>query len=140
MNGPLDIKDVVDRGKPNSERIPILVNEDFYLQYQWIGLGIKQPEQKIFPINDNCLWLGSGQVYKGDWIFVYTGKGNPTTTPIPSQDSKIYTVHWNRSTTLFNSAEIHPYLLDGGIILPPSFTPSPSLSELLSSLGKDEEG
>lgn len=122
MSDYMSILDVVDRGIPNQERIPIFIKNDFYLQTQWVGLGVMQPDKKIFPINDNSFWLGIGWVKKGDWIFLYTGKGEPRINEIPNQETKIYTVHWNREKTLFNSPELHPYLLDGGLFLPPAFT------------------
>lgn len=140
MDSSLRILDAANRGIPNIEHIVIRVERDFYIQNQWVGIGIRQPNDTIFPLNDNSLWLGTGWVNQGDWIFVYTGKGSPRTNPIPNQDNKIYTVHWNRERTLFSSPEIHPYLLDGGIYLPPSFQPRDRLGELLGANSPPEHG
>ncbi|WP_299663770.1 hypothetical protein [uncultured Ruegeria sp.] len=136
IDSALMLMDVVDRGVPNLERIPIKVEEDFYLQYQWIGIGIKQPNSHIFPINDNSMWLGMGWVKKGDWIFVYTGKGEPRSNRIPGLENSIYTVHWNREATLFSSDEIHPYLLEGLVSLPPAFNDAPQQSGLFLETGQ----
>lgn len=130
MTPELKLYDVVDRGLPNKERIPIHVLSDYYMQNIWIGLGLRHSPGQLMPINDNSLWLGTGWVKKGDWIFIYTGKGEPQTNQIPNQDNKTYTYHWNRSSVLFSSPELHPYLLEGSISLPPELT----MQNLLNAL------
>ena len=127
----LKIMDVINRGIPNQERVPIFVNRETDLERFWLGIGIRQPDNRIYPINDNLMWLGNGFVTPGDWLFVYTGKGSPQTNKIPNQPNKIFSMHWGRDQTLFLSPEVSPYLLCGVIALPPSHsTPRPSLNQL----------
>ena len=121
MIDALEILDVVDRGVPNTERVPIKVNMNFELGLQWLGIGIKRTDGRVFPLNDSLIWLGGGIVKTGDWLVIYTGKGVPTTTDFPDRDSAIYSLHWNRSHTIFNSEAIVPYLMDSRIYLSPDF-------------------
>jgi hypothetical protein len=136
MTLALELLDVIDRGIPNKERVPIKVNSDYYLANAWVGIGIKTSEDKIFPLNDNSLWLGMGWVRPGDWIFAYTGSGKPNVEDVPGSNSKIYTIFWNRPKVVFVSEEIHPYLLEGDITLPPSFKINDNFSKLLEFLSK----
>jgi hypothetical protein len=135
MINSLIINDVMDRGIPNLERIPIRVTQDYHLQNVWLGLGLKQSTNDMLPINDNLLWLGAGWVKAGDWIFVYTGKGEPKRNQLPNQENSIYTIHWNRSEVIFSSAELFPYLLAGSASFPPSFYEN-QLASALSQYGK----
>ena len=120
---PFEILGVYDRGVPNQERIVIRVYGFTDLNRIFIGVGMRQPPQSILPINDNSLWMGSGFVMPGDWIYVYTGRGNPRVDSIPNQDNKIYTMHWGRTTVLFQSPELVPFIyrLDW-VRLPNEFT------------------
>lgn len=118
----LELRDVIDRGVPNLERIPLYATFDVTLGNYWLGLGLKQSQESIFPINDSLFWLGNGYLEKGDWLFVYSGTGIPTTHEMPNQSNKISTLHWNKGQTLFHSAEIYPYLIAGDIRFPPSFS------------------
>lgn len=111
MISSLRIFDVQDRGIPNSEHVVLRADAFCDLGHFWMGIGLRQGDNSIFPINDNLLWLGSGYVVQGDWIFVYTGLGTPTVNEIPNQKNRIYTLHWNRDKILFGAREIFPYLI-----------------------------
>ncbi len=111
MIEPLKIVDVFERGVGGSEGISVRVQDFCDLGHYWLGLGIRQSDQEIFPLNDNLLWLGRGAVNSGDWVFVYTGWGQPRTLDIPNVTSKIYSMHWNRDDVLFSSPEVFPYLI-----------------------------
>ena len=131
MLDSLRIMDVIDRGTPNQERVPILVDKETELGNYWLGIGIRQTDNQIYPINDNMMWLGNGFVTQGDWLFVYTGLGSPRTNNVPNQSNHIFSMHWGRDQTLFSSPEIFPYLLSGVIDLTPSHsTPRPPLNQL----------
>lgn len=140
MEQALTILDVVDRGIPNKERIPIKVNADYYLGSIWIGVGIYNGNDRIFPLNDNIMWLGAGWVKAGDWVFIYTGRGAPKTDKLPNSENSIYTVFWNRSTVVFKTPELHPFILDGLIGLPPACKVDPHTQALIDAmLGKASE-
>lgn len=124
IDDQLKLHDVIDRGKPNLERIPIFVQSRTMMGQFWLGLGVRQANAQLSPINDNLFWLGSGWVNAGDWIFVYTGRGEARTGDIPNQIAKIYSIHWNRDRTLFSEPDIHPYLLEGYVRFPPSVVES----------------
>jgi len=109
----LNILDVMDRGVPNKERIPIEVVGATNLSRYWIGIGIRTEPRRILPINDNLLWLGQGEVLPGDWVFVYTGQGSPQQNNVPNSVNKIFTIHWNRRSVLFQSEELQPFLING---------------------------
>ncbi|WP_162932977.1 hypothetical protein [Roseovarius sp. EL26] len=112
MIDPIKIEGVTDRGIGNSERVVMRAQTYCDLGHYWIGLGMRQSQNSVFPINDNLFWLGKGLIQPGDWIFLYTGWGQPTTTDIPSQTNKIYTFYWKRDRVLFQSPEIFPYLIN----------------------------
>lgn len=102
---------VSDRGVPNSERIPILVQEHTDMGKFGVMLGRMNENSLATPYQDNLFWFGDGMVKPGDWIFLYTGNGTPKTddwhTP---QGSKIYSVHWGKSKTIFANSAIVPIL------------------------------
>ena len=108
----LQLLGVHDRGVPGSERIQIRVNANGALTGFWLGLGIKQADGKIFPINDNQFWFGNGYVITGDWINVYTGKGSPSSVELPNTNNKVFSTYWNRANVLFQLPEIFPYLIE----------------------------
>lgn len=133
MTEALIITDVQDRGVANRERISIKVNGYCDLGHYWLGLGIRQSQSEIFPLNDNIFWFGRGYVNVNDWIFLYTGSGTPRVNDIPNQSGKIYTLHWRRQNVLFQSSEVFPYLISAPKVgLPENFTPM-AIPNLLDS-------
>lgn len=132
--GPLSILDVVDRGVPNSERVPIRVEAHCALGNFWLGIGLRQDVGRVFPINDNLFWLGNGYLTPGDWIFVYSGRGAPRRNAIPNQPNTIYTMHWNRSEVLFQSEELHPILITGHLNTPPAFDEQARRNAMINAL------
>jgi len=102
---------VADRGVPNFERIPILVRERIDLGQFGLMIGYSNPNKFAIPIKDNLYWFGDGFVNPGDWIMLYTGSGNPRTDTLnQNKDSKMYTVHWGRTQTIFAHSQIVPIL------------------------------
>ena len=115
----LTIISINDRGIPNQERLAIQVNKDTDMGQYAVLIGVKAEKGFAYPINDNLYWFGDGQVSKGDWVFLYTGKGKPRATDIPNQNQKIYTIHWGRDYTILNDTNIVPILLRAdGVIVP----------------------
>jgi len=100
---------VVDRGIPNSERIPIFVQERTNMGQFGVMVGLSGQDSFATPLRDNLYWFGDGLVKPGDWIFLYTGSGTPKIEDlIGSQGSKIYTIHWGRAQTMFANTTIVP--------------------------------
>lgn len=102
---------VVDRGVPNTERIPILVQEQTDMGRFGIMAGFTDQNGLTMPFKDNLYWFGDGLVNPGDWMLIYTGSGTPRTdnwhTP---PGSKIYTIHWGRLQTMFANSNVVPIL------------------------------
>jgi len=106
----LKIISVLDRGQPNLERVAIrVVNETDMTPYGLL-VGLRNEGVRAWPLNDNFLWFGNGIVQENDWIFAYTGPGTPRKDELPSSGSHLYTVHWGRKKTMFNSPEVVPIL------------------------------
>ncbi len=118
---------VADRAIPNSERIPIQVNEQLNLGQYGVMVGYAGPNGFATPIRDNLYWFGDGLVNPGDWIFLYTGNGSPRTTEWgQSPGNKIYTIHWGRPKTMFANSQIVPLIFraDAAVVgLPPGDLP-----------------
>ncbi|WP_267094509.1 hypothetical protein [Xanthomonas sacchari] len=112
---------VYDQGIPNLERIVIRVMQEINLADYGLMLGIRAYNGSGIPIRDNMLWFGSGNVMPGDWLFVYTAKGETKITTVPNTSERIISLHWGRPATIFNGPEFMPILfrLDG-IQFPPS--------------------
>ncbi len=118
----LKIIDVLDRGIPNKECIAILVEESPLNMGQYgLTLGVSMLyEGMATPIRDSFFWFGEGIVKNGDWIFLYTGSGNPSTCHTIDGQSSVYTLYWNRPQTIFHNSNIVPTLfrMDAVQVLP----------------------
>lgn len=113
----LQLYPVVDRGVPNSERIPILVCEHTNMGQFGVMVGVSNQGVFANPIKDNLLWFEDGFVKPGDWILVCTGSGTPQrfdwSTP---PGSTVYVVHWGRQKTMFANSQIVPVLFKVGAV------------------------
>lgn len=118
---------VADRGVPNSERIPILVQEHTDMGQFGMMIGYSGMNGVANPFRDNLFWFGDGFVKPGDWILLYTGSGVPRTDDWDAPSgSKIYTIHWGRSKTMFANTLVVPILFKIGSVnvgLPPGDLP-----------------
>ena len=106
----LSVIGVYDRGVANLERIVIQANQAVNLGQFGIMLGYRTADGLANPYNDHLFWFGDGILQQGDWIFVYSGQGEPKASEVPGQNQKIYTVHWGKGTTIFAHSEITPIL------------------------------
>jgi len=106
----LSVVGTYDRGVANQERIVLLVNTTINLGQYGIMLGIKDQSGMARPIRDNLFWFGDGIVNKGDWLFLYTGPGEPRFSTIPNNQEKIFTLHWGRNVTILGDGIIVPIL------------------------------
>jgi hypothetical protein len=102
---------VVDRGVPNLERVPIYVRDQVGMGQFGLMIGSAVQPGLAIPIRDSFFWFGDGIVNPGDWILVYTGSGIPRTDDWNNPPgSKVYSVHWGRSKTMFANTNIVPIL------------------------------
>lgn len=115
---------VYDRGVPNQERIAIAVNTYVEMGQFGILLGVAQQDGQAVPIRDNFLWFGTGTVARGDWIFIYSGPGEPRVSEVPNTTNKIYTIHWGRSATILGEPTITPILFRVGALNVYAATPA----------------
>ncbi len=106
----LTVVGVYDRGKPNQERIVLVANDTVNLGQYGLMLGIRAADGSAIPLRDNMLWFGNGYASKGDWIFVYTGPGEPRVSDLTNTKDKLYIVHWGRGKTVLGRKEIVPIL------------------------------
>lgn len=107
----LKIVGVFDHGIPNMERVVLIANETVDLGNYGLILGIRGQEGQAFPLRDNFLWFGNGWIQKGDWLFVYTARGEPRMTELPNQREKLYSIHWGKDQTVFQHKELIPLLI-----------------------------
>jgi len=102
---------VEDRGVPNRERIPIYVKEPLNISAYGMMVGQKEISGVARPFIDLLYWFNGGIINQGDWILLYTGSGTNREDDWDLQPgSKIYSVHWGRSTTMFANSLIVPIL------------------------------
>lgn len=107
----LNLVSVLDRNIPNKECIAVSVNAPTNMGEYGLMLGFSNIyDGMAIPLRDNFFWFGDGMVKKGDWIFIYTGSGTPTTTFTANGQSSIFTLYWNRAQTLFFNSNIVPML------------------------------
>lgn len=105
----LKIVGVFDRAVPNKERVVITIEDTVNMGRYGLMLGVRAGNGTAVPIHDNMLWFGDGVVNKGDWLFVYTGPGNPVSSASLGS-SKIYSVYWQKTQTVLASPDIVPIL------------------------------
>ena len=102
---------VHERGIPNKERIVLRANDRLQMGQFGLLLGVKGAPGFAFPIKDNFFWFGEGMVDRGDYVFVFTGSGNPQKSELPNSSEKLYTVFWGRAMTLFMDPNVVPILM-----------------------------
>lgn len=125
----LAIATVLERGVPNKECVALRVDAPCDLGRYFLTVGLEGQNSTAFPLRDNFLWLGELQVYKGDWLFIYTGIGTSFSTPIPNSTNKWYTAFWNRKLTMFSNPSIVAVLgrVDAVDVGSPGGRPTPQL-------------
>jgi len=107
----LKIVDVLDRGVPNKECIAISVKANLNTAPYGVLLGVTANNQSLaVPARDNFFWFGEGLINTGDWIFLYTGSGEPSVTRTVDGLSNIYTLYWGRPMTMFYNLSFVPTL------------------------------
>lgn len=119
----LTIVGVFDRGVPNRERIALQANDTVNLGRYGLMIGVRGDTGSAFPIRDNLLWFGDGFLEKGDWLFVYTGPGQPKVTKLPSNEERLISAHWGRTQTVLHNPDIVPILFRVDAVQVPNDVP-----------------
>lgn len=119
--GELSVVRIFHPGVPNRESIAISVEENTNLGQYGILVGLYQGDGLATPFVDHLFWFGDGRVRKGDWLFVNTGPGTPSTTATSEGDGKIFSIYWGKKQTIFANSNIVPVLfrLDAVNVLAP---------------------
>ncbi len=110
----LSLLEVWDRGVPNKECLAIGVNESVDMTQFALLAGTLSPQGGLIPHPDHFLWFGGAVVNAGDFIFVYTGSGEPRGTKAVNGTNDVYTVFWNRPKTVFANSAVIPALIKFG--------------------------
>lgn len=106
----LELYPVEDRGKPNLERVAIFVRETTDIGRYGLMVAHTSFDRSATPFQDNLFWFGNGIVNKGDWILLYTGKGEPRSADWEATGGKVYSIHWGRERTMFANTNVIPIL------------------------------
>ncbi len=99
-----------DRGIPNKEHIAFRASRPVDLTYYGVVLSVRLASGAGVPVRDNFFWFGPGIINGGDWIYLYTCSGRPTSTPIPNSTNKVYMFFWTRANVLFHNPDLVPLL------------------------------
>jgi len=106
----LSVITILKNGIPNEECIAINVNQDINLGQYGIMLGSFNANNTATPFRDNMFWFGDGIVNKGDWLFIYTGYGEPTQTKGIDGIHESYSLFWGKANTIFANTNVVPIL------------------------------
>ncbi len=116
---------VLKRGVPNEECIAIQINENINLGQYGIMLGVYSKQNGAYPVNDNLFWFGDACINKDDWVFIYTGIGEPSKVIMPDE-SNTFSIFWGKPKTIFADTNVVPLLfrIDAvDVLLPPENLP-----------------
>jgi hypothetical protein len=110
---------VFDRGVPFKERVVIQVLQTVDLGLFSVLAGMRTAEtgDLVVPMRDHVFWFGSALVNLNDWLFLYTGHGEPAVFPDAQTGGQLYTCYWNRSQTIFHDPQVVPTVVRFGGIL-----------------------
>ena len=140
----LDVVGVADRGVADKERILIRPRWEIEnLQAYMVGLGIVDSTnpQLVTPLANYAFYFSQCCPDLNSWIILYTGKGEPQVTELPTTGQRAYTFFWGFDRVLFKQPSIAPVVLrvsgmehPGGRPLDlPGYTPAISNANLLES-------
>jgi hypothetical protein len=117
----LTIMAVLDRGVPNEECIAIQAHERINLGQYGIMLGVYAPLNSATPFKDHLFWFGDGFIEEGDWVFIYTGMGEPRKSKTNDGVNSIFTIFWGKPKTIFANTIVVPVLfrVDAVYVLSP---------------------
>lgn len=108
---------VVDAAVPNRERIVLRPTQTINLAQFGIILGQKGDNELVTPLLDHFFWFGEFVVQPPCWLVVYTGPGVFSQTRDPVSNETAYSLHWGKTTTVFDLPSIVPVVVRIGAIL-----------------------
>lgn len=111
----LTLMAVLERGIPNRECVALQAMRTINLGQFALFVGWQLPGGFAQPFHDSLFWFGDGFLQAHDWLFIYTAAGTPKVGVAQDGKSKVYSLHWGRSTTMFANPLVVPVLvrLDG---------------------------
>lgn len=116
---PIELYGVADAGSANMERVVLRAKEAVDLSYFGLMISMSMDDGTFVPIRDNLLWFGAATVNKGDWLFIYTAPGEFKEYDLKDgSGAKIYSIHWNRTETIFQNRRLTPSLFHMNLFMP----------------------
>ena len=108
----IKIRDLIDAGIPNQERIVIDVLENTDIgQYALSSVRVSAKPDGYFTVPNSFYWFPDGPVKKGDVVVLYTKSGARSTTN--NQDrSTSHFYYWGNPNTIFTDQPTIPVLLE----------------------------
>ena len=129
-----------ERGVPNKERVVLRAEAPVDLGFYAVILGWRRAgnETQATPIADSMYWLNSTVIPANDWVFLFTGPGEPTVLRSNDQKSNLHIIYWNRPQTVFHDKHVIPVLwrLNGITIDKAPPVTSPTIGNLFAPLAR----
>ena len=121
----LHLVGVADRGVPNKERIIFRPREVVELQRYFVGLGFVTDATKglFLPHKDRIFYFPEAYPTESDWVVLYTGKGQETTSELPTTGETAHTFFWGAENVLFTQSQVIPTLFRIGALQIPEQGP-----------------
>lgn len=107
---PLTLHSVMDAGVPNRERVAITVQAPVNAAEFGLMIGTSTTALDASPFSDFLFMFGAGQLLTGDWMYVYSGHGEPRVDSIQGVNTRLVSLYWGRSSTIFYNPNIVPIL------------------------------
>lgn len=107
----LSIVGTFERGVPNKERIVLRATQEVDAGSFGIFLGLRTATGMALPLRDRFLWLGDALLNEGDWIFIFTSKGEPRVTEAQGSQARIFSAYWGSPITMLQNPDIVPILM-----------------------------
>lgn len=127
----LEIVNVSNRGVANSEYVAIHVRQTVNLAQFCVLAGTGASSGGFQPFRDYMYWFGEGFVHPGDWIFLFTGSGEPSKQESPDGAAMYYSTYWGKPHTIFAQSNVVPAISKiGAINIFPELTDQPQYSQV----------
>lgn len=99
----LEIRQVMDYGALDSERVKLIAIEDCNLKHYMIIDTTYTGERTISNKMRHTFWFEPRELIKGDEIVLYTGEDIAKKTKINGGKNKRYTFYWGLGTAVWNN-------------------------------------
>ncbi len=98
----IQIHSIIDKGKLQSERVALRVQEDCNLMFYCLHLTYELPEGGFYNRSKQVYWFPPQQVRTGDWIVISTKTGS-SSSRINQDESTSYFHYLGLDQTIFNN-------------------------------------